>query len=125
MPSLRENFLISGVICIVAGAFFTVANIMSIAGTVGLSGIVLFVLGMSVRSGRTMSAEEVANWKPESSQLPDAGRVMYRVDITMDEPKKCTVMCGPCGEITLVDGDRPFIFTCPSCATLLWHDEEE
>jgi hypothetical protein len=124
MPGTRENFLIAGAICIVAGAFFTVANIMSIAGTVGISGIVLFVLGMSIRSEQGMSDEEITNWKPDSAQLPDAGRVMYRVDITLDEPKKCTVMCGPCGHIELIDGDRPSQFTCPACSTFLWDEEE-
>jgi len=124
MPGTRENFLIAGAICIVAGAFFTVANIMSIAGTVGISGIILFVLGMSIRSEQGMSDEEIINWKPDSAQLPDAGRVMYRVDITLDEPKKCTVMCGPCGHIELLDGDRPSQFTCPACSTFLWDEEE-
>ena len=87
MRNVRENLLISSIVCITAGAFFTVAGIMSIAGTIGISGVVLFILGMSVSSQQGMSKKEIEEWVPESSQMPDAGRVMYRVDVTIDEPK--------------------------------------
>ena len=124
MRNVRENLLISSIVCITAGAFFTVAGIMSIAGTIGISGIVLFILGMSISSQQGMSKKEIEEWVPESSQMPDAGRVMYRVDVTIDEPKKCTIMCGPCGHIEILDGERPAQFTCPSCSKLLWDEEE-
>ena len=124
MRNVRENLLISSIVCITAGAFFTVAGIMSIAGTIGISGVVLFILGMSTSSDQGMSKKEIEEWVPESSQMPDAGRVMYRVDVTIDEPKKCTIMCGPCGHIEILDGERPAQFTCPSCSKLLWDEEE-
>ena len=124
MRNVRENLLISSIVCITAGAFFTVAGIMSIAGTIGISGVVLFILGMSFSSQQSMSKKEIEEWVPESSQMPDAGRVMYRVDVTIDEPKKCTIMCGPCGHIEILDGERPAQFTCPSCSKLLWDEEE-
>ncbi len=124
MRNVRENLLISSIVCITAGAFFTVAGIMSIAGTIGISGVVLFILGMSFSSQQGMSKKEIEEWVPESSQMPDAGRVMYRVDVTIDEPKKCTIMCGPCGHIEILDGERPAQFTCPSCSKLLWDEEE-
>ena len=124
MRNVRENLLISSIVCITAGAFFTVAGIMSIAGTIGISGVVLFILGMSISSQQGMSKKEIEEWVPESSQMPDAGRVMYRVDVTIDEPKKCTIMCGPCGHIEILDGERPTQFTCPSCSKLLWDEEE-
>ena len=103
MQKVRENFLIASVICITAGAFFSVANIMSLAGTIGLSGVVLFILGMSIKTNQGLTPEEISNWTPDSTQLPDAGRVMYRVDVTLDEPKKCTVLCGPCGHLEAFD----------------------
>ncbi len=124
MRNVRENLLISSIVCITAGAFFTVAGIMSIAGTIGISGVVLFILGMSTSSDQGMSKKEIEEWVPESSQMPDAGRVMYRVDVTIDEPKKCTIMCGPCGHIEILDGARPAQFTCPSCSKILWDEEE-
>ena len=124
MNNVRENLLISSLVCITAGAFFTVAGIMSIAGTVGISGVVLFILGMTMSTQQGMSKKEIEEWVPDSSQLPDAGRVMYRVDVTIDEPKKCTVMCGPCGHVELLDGGRPPQFTCPACTKILWDEEE-
>tara|TARA_B110000444_G_scaffold126707_1_gene119262 strand:+ start:82378 stop:82752 length:375 start_codon:yes stop_codon:yes gene_type:complete len=124
MQKVRENFLIASVICITAGAFFSVANIMSLAGTIGLSGVVLFILGMSIKTNQGLTPEEISNWTPESTQLPDAGRVMYRVDVTLDEPKKCTVLCGPCGHLEALDSDRPSEYICPACSVKLWDEEE-
>ena len=124
MQKVRENFLIASVICITAGAFFSVANIMSLAGTIGLSGVVLFILGMSIKTNQGLTPEEISNWTPESTQLPDAGRVMYRVDVTLDEPKKCTVLCGPCGHLAAFDSDRPSEYICPACSVKLWDEEE-
>lgn len=124
MQKVRENFLIASVICITAGGFFSVANLMSLAATIGLSGVVLFVLGMSMKSNQGLSQEEILNWTPESTQLPDAGRVMYRVDVTLDEPKKCTVLCGPCGHLETLETDRPSQYVCPACSVQLWEEEE-
>ena len=61
----------------------------------------------------------------EADSLPDAGRVMYRVDTTLYEPKKTTILCGSCGNIAEVDGGRPQMFNCPECGIFLWEDEEE
>ena len=45
-----------------------------------------------------MTPEEIEHWTPAvPRRLPDAGRVMYRVDATLDEPKRSTILCGPCG----------------------------
>jgi hypothetical protein len=124
MQKVRENFLIASLICLTAGAFFSVAGIYSLAGTIGFSGVVLFLLGMTMKSDHSLSPEEIANWMPESTKLPDAGRVMYRVDVTLDEPKKCTVLCGPCGHLEALETDRPVEFSCPACSIVLWDEEE-
>ncbi len=92
---------------------------------VGLSGIICFIVGMSVPSDMSMSPEAIENWKPSMEKLPDAGRFMYRVDVTMDEPIKSTILCGPCGHLETIDGSRPDEYTCPACGRLLWSDEEE
>jgi hypothetical protein len=120
----RENFLIGGLICLVTGAFLTVGGLYAMGSTVGVSGIVLFIAGMSMNTQRTMSAQEIEQWQPSPEKLPDAGRVMYRVDVTLDEPIRTTVLCGPCGTVTTVDGSKPSSFQCPSCATQLWDEEE-
>ena len=94
-------------------------------GVVGISGIICFIIGMSVPSQMGMSPEAVANWKPSMERLPDAGRFMYRVDVTMDEPIKSTILCGPCGNLETVEGPRPPEYTCKACGKLLWSSEEE
>jgi len=120
----KENLLIAGLICLVFGAFLTVGGIYAMGATIGVGGLVLFIVGMSVNTERTMSPEEIENWTPAAEKLPDAGRVMYRVDTTLDEPKRSSILCGPCGTVTLVDGPKPIGFICPACSTQLWQEEE-
>tara|TARA_B100000965_G_scaffold372095_1_gene361531 strand:- start:153 stop:533 length:381 start_codon:yes stop_codon:yes gene_type:complete len=121
----RENLIFGGFICIAFGAFFTVAEVYTLASTVGVLGIALFVIGMSLKSNIGLSKEAVRNWRPAEGKLPDAGRVMYRVDVTIDEPIESTIVCGPCGEITFHKGPKPDSFTCPECNIELWNAEEE
>lgn len=121
----RENLILGGFICIAFGAFFTVAGVYTLASTVGVLGVLLFVIGISLKSNIGMSETEVRNWRPDGGQLPDAGRVMYRVDVTLDEPIESTIVCGPCGKITVHSGPKPEKFTCPQCKIELWSNEEE
>ena len=44
----RENFLITGFVCIFFGASLSVANLGPMAITVGLFGIVFFLIGFPV-----------------------------------------------------------------------------
>ena len=125
MKNRRENFLISGIVLIIFGALFSLGVNIVMGAVVGLSGIVCFIVGMSVPSDMSMSPEAIENWKPSMEKLPDAGRFMYRVDVTMDEPIKSTILCGPCGHLETIDGIRPVEYTCPACGSQLWADEEE
>ena len=125
MKNGKENLLIAGLICLVFGAFLTVGGIYSMGATIGVGGLVLFIVGMSVNTERSMSPEEIENWIPSEEKLPDAGRVMYRVDTTLDEPKRSSILCGPCGTVTELEGGRPSTFTCPACNVFLYEDEEE
>ena len=105
MRSSKENFLIAGIICLVSGAFFTVAGLFAFSTTVGIGGLILFILGMSAPSPESsMTEEEIKNWKPNAQKMADAGRIMYRVDTTIDKPYKTTILCGACGFIGEVDG---------------------
>ena len=125
MKNRRENFLISGIVLIIFGALFSLGVNIVMGAVVGLSGIVCFIVGMSVPSDMGMSPEAIENWKPSMEKLPDAGRFMYRVDVTMDEPIKSTILCGPCGHLETIDGTRPVEYTCPASRRQLWSDEEE
>ena len=86
--NVRENFILSGMICIAFGAFLTIGGVLSMGAVIGISGVLLFIIGMSTPSNRTLAPAEIAAWKPSAEQLPDANRIMYRVDVTIDEPKK-------------------------------------
>ena len=119
------SLILGGFICITFGAFFTVAGIYTLASTVGVLGILLFVVGMGLRSNIGLSDADVRNWRPDEGQMPDAGRVMYRVDVTLDEPIESTIVCGPCGKVTVQPGPKPDNFTCPRCNIELWSLEEE
>jgi len=121
----RENFILAGFICIAFGAFFTVGGIYSLGATVGVCGIVIFIIGMSLKTQIGMSEKAIQDWKPSGGVLPEAGRVMYRVDVTMDEPIKSTIVCGPCGHVEIILGPRPISHTCSKCSVLLWQSEEE
>ena len=120
----RENFLITGFVCIVFGASMSVANLGPMAMTVGLFGVVFFVVGMSLGKQSGLSPEAIANWVPDGEQLPDAGRFMFRVDVTLDEPITSSILCGPCGHVTVQDGPKPSVFVCPNCKVELWEEEE-
>ncbi|HIF90319.1 MAG TPA: hypothetical protein EYQ58_02045 [Candidatus Poseidoniales archaeon] len=125
MRNPRENFILSGAVCIVFGAFFTVAEIYLLAGTIGISGVALFIIGMSIKSDLGLSKKEIREWLPSSEGMPDAGRVMYRVDTTIDKPITTSILCGACAHIEVVKGKRPQTYTCVSCERFLWLDEEE
>lgn len=120
----RENFLITGFVCIVFGAAMSVAHLYSMALTVGMFGVVFFVIGMSLGRQIGMSPEAIANWIPQGELLPDAGRFMYRVDVTLDAPICSSILCGPCGHLSLYPGRKPSSFTCPNCERQLWEEEE-
>ena len=85
----------------------------------------MFILGMSAPSPESsMTEEEIKNWKPNAQKMADAGRIMYRVDTTIDEPYKQPFFVER-GFIGEVDGERPASYTCSNCDTMLWEEEEE
>ena len=124
MRNKRENFLITGFVSLVFGAmvFFGVNNV---AGAIlGLTGIALFLIGMSTPSTMEMSAEEVSAWLPSAEKMNEAGKVMYRIDTTLDEPIQTSILCGACSHIEVVEGKKPDTWTCSKCNLQLWHEEE-
>ena len=54
MKNRRENFLISGIVLIIFGALFSLGVNIVMGAVVGLSGIVCFIVGMSVPSDMGM-----------------------------------------------------------------------
>ena len=120
----RENFLITGFVCIFFGASMSVANLGPMAITVGLFGVVFFLTGMSLGRQTGLSPEAVSNWIPDQEVLAEAGRFMFRVDVTLDDPIRTSILCGPCGSVEVQDGPRPSSYVCPKCNLQLWQEEE-
>ncbi len=93
-----------------------------------IAGSVLFVAALArIDEPRSMSEKQIREWLPDSGVLPEGaeGSIMYRVDTTLDEPIKTSILCGGCGEMTMKDGARPQTFICPGCDKMLWDEPEE
>ncbi|RZD52011.1 MAG: hypothetical protein CXT67_07320 [Methanobacteriota archaeon] len=115
-----------------SGVIFASPAYIAIGAPIGLAGAVLFMLAFArVEEPKPMSKKDIREWSPDVGELPKGaeGSIMYRIDTTLDEPVRTSVLCGKCGELTWTEGKRPQIFTCPGCDTLLWDkpedDEEE
>ena len=80
-------------------------------------------LGMAVEEN--VDPDKVAAWEPAAGKMPDAGRVMYRVDTTLEDPVRTSILCGRCGRLDWVEGTKPKSHACSECDTLLWESEEE
>jgi hypothetical protein len=128
MQYLRQNLLIAGLLCIVIGGAIGAGGsaLLPFGITIGILGIGLFLWGFSTKINEAeWTQEEIDAWRPKADFLPEAGRVMYRVDTTLYEPKMTTVLCGACGHVAEVKGGRPNSFDCEKCGILLWEKLEE
>jgi len=111
-----------------SGIIFANPAYIAIGAPIGLAGAIMFLLAfVRVEEPKPMSEKEIQDWIPEVGKLPEGaeGSVMYRVDTTLDDPIRTSVLCGRCGELTWTDGKRPRKFSCPNCDTLLWDKPEE
>ncbi len=122
------NLLISGWICTLLGT----ALVFALPQTMGLmTGTPLLLAGMPLllialsRGRRTSSFEADPEWAPTAETLPNAGRVMYRVDTSLDRPIRTSILCGACAKLGWVEGPKPVRYTCAGCGTNLWNNEEE
>lgn len=134
MQYLRKNLILSGWVCFIIGTgiFFSGLNeiLVIIAVTVSLSGILLILVGIGSKE-QGLAREDISNWKPSKSDLADEEdiifekkRIKYRIDTTLDDPIKTSVLCGNCSELTIISNFRPDYFKCPKCNLELWNEEE-
>ncbi len=134
MQHLRKNFILSGWVCLIlgTGVFFSEANesLLIIGTTMSLSGIVLILIGINSNE-QGLNPKEVADWKPSKNDLEDGEnssfenkRIKFRIDTTLDEPIKTSILCGNCSELTIVNNTKPNSFRCPKCKFELWDEEE-
>ena len=125
MLPLRHQLLIAGCLLVVVGGMLATQGQWTVGGTIGMWGLVMGIAGMLMPDGERIDSEAVAAWRPSAEPMMDAGRTMFRVDTTIDEPIHTTVLCGACAHLAEVDGPRPDAWTCPGCGLDLWHSEEE
>ena len=134
MQYLRINFIFSGWICLILGTgivFSDIDGMLSVVGTtMSLFGLVLILLGISSKQ-QPMTSKQISTWKPSKEDLEDSlnsnfenKKVKYRIDTTLDEPIRTSILCGNCSEITIVESTKPKAFKCPICELQLWEEEE-
>ncbi len=126
----RLNTVLAAWSCIAlgSGVFLTSGEspfALAVAAPLAIAGIALLIAGLGMAGEENVDPEEVAAWEPEAGKMPDAGRVMYRVDTTLESPVRTSILCGRCGGVDWVDGPKPKSHSCSECETLLWESEEE
>ena len=135
MQYLRKNFILSGWVCLILGTgiFFSEANeiILIIGTTISFSGILLILIGISSKE-QGLTPKEIANWIPSKDDLKtdenlnfEDKKIKFRIDTTLDEPIKTSILCGNCLKVTIIDNVKPNSFSCPKCKLELWNQEEE
>lgn len=125
----RLNIVISAWICIALGAGIILYDnsVFSIylSAPLSIGGVALLILGLSMSDDDGKNMMGTHSWSPSASHMPDAGRPMFRIDTTLDEPFRTSILCGRCANIEWVEGKKPISFICPSCGIELWISEEE
>ena len=126
----RINVVISAWLCIAIGSAVILYSssspfALALAAPISIAGVVLLVVGLGMKDEGTADHEVIENWEPEPDILPDAGGPMYRIDTTLVEPIRTSILCGRCGNVHWLEGGRPHFFECPDCEVELWRDEEE
>jgi len=130
LGNIRNNLFITSWLCLILGSglIFASPSYIAIGAPIGLAGAVTFLLAFArVEEPKPMSEKEIRDWTPEVGELPDGaeGSIMYRIDTTIDDPIRTSVLCGKCGELTWCEGRRPQTFICPKCHTMLWDHPED
>ena len=122
------NTIISAWLCIAIGSGLTLSDgstfSLGLSVPLSIGGVILLVVGIAMGNDAEKSSSH-EEWEPSAIELRDAGRPMFRVDTTLDEPIRTSILCGRCAEITWKEGRKPKTFTCPSCGVDLWKSEEE
>tara|TARA_B100000482_G_scaffold187278_1_gene165772 strand:+ start:40 stop:462 length:423 start_codon:yes stop_codon:yes gene_type:complete len=127
---VKINIIISGWVCIILGSLLLFSSgesslVLSFAAPVSVLGLILLILGLMYKDEGSINPEEILSWEPDKTEMPESGRVMYRVDTTLIKPIRTSILCGKCGNIYWNDGIKPKSFDCPDCLITLWHEEEE
>ena len=134
MQYLRKNFILSGWICFVlgTGVFFSGMNgaPIVIGTTISLAGLILIFIGISSKD-QGLTPNQIEAWMPSRNDLDEPNipnfenkKIKFRIDTTLDEPIKTSILCGNCSELTIIENIKPNFFKCPNCKIELWNEEE-
>ena len=128
--SSKVNTVLAAWTCLILGGGIALASdasefTLATAVPLVVAGALLLMIGLGMEDEGSLDPDSVADWEPDSTKMPDAGRVMFRVDTTLDPPIRTSILCGRCGKVDWVDGRKPKSHTCSECDTLLWESEEE
>ena len=122
------NTIISAWLCIAIGSGLTLSDgstfSIGLSAPLSIGGVILLMVGIAMGNDAEKSHLN-EEWEPSAIELRDAGRPMFRIDTTLDEPIRTSILCGRCAEITWIEDRKPKTFTCPSCGVDLWKSEEE
>ncbi|MEE2758506.1 MAG: hypothetical protein VYA86_00825 [Candidatus Thermoplasmatota archaeon] len=128
---LRSNLFIASWALILLAAGISVgvpsSSGLAISAPFGIVGSIMLVWAISMKEEpKGMTMEDISNWTPEADPLPPGagGSVMYRVDTTLDEPIRTSILCGACGHVEWIEGRKPAAYTCARCEQQLWEEEE-
>ena len=128
VSNLQLNTIISAWLCIAIGSGITLSDgstfSIGLAAPLSIGGVVLLMVGIAMGNDVEKSPLH-KEWEPSAVELRDAGRPMFRIDTTLEDPIRTSILCGRCAEITWTEGRKPKTFTCPSCGVDLWKSEEE
>lgn len=100
---------------------------LALAAPGGIIGSIMLVWAISMKvEPKGMSDKDISEWEPESEALPPGagGSVMYRVDTTLDDPIRTSILCGSCGHVEWNEGGKPGSYVCVGCGLDLWEEEE-
>jgi len=128
--SSKVNTVLAAWACLILGGGIALTSdasefALATAAPLAVAGALLLMIGLRMGDEGIVDPYSVAYWEPDSTKMPDAGRVMFRVDTTLDSPIRTSILCGRCGKVDWVDGRKPNSHTCSECDTLLWESEEE
>jgi len=128
--SSKVNTVLAAWTCLILGGGIALASdasefTLATAVPLVVAGALLLMIGLGMEDEGSLDPDSVADWEPDSTKMPDAGRVMFRVDTTLDPPIRTSILCGRCGKVDWADGRKPKSHTCSECDTLLWESEEE
>ena len=131
MQHLRNNLFIASWTLILLAAGISVglpgASGLAISAPLAIIGSLMLVWAISMKEEpKGMSEIDISKWTPEADPLPPGagGSVMFRVDTTLDEPIRTSILCGSCGHLEWNDGQKPTSYACAGCGLGLWEEEE-